>query len=111
MDSLAHKKCEPCKGIAPLSRTQFDPLSKQINNWSVVDDRKIEREFKFKNFKQALEFANKLGTIAEEQNHHPDILLFGWNKVKITYWTHDIGGLSKNDFIMAAKTDQISVLE
>ena len=107
MDSLAHKKCEPCKGIPPLSRTQIEPLLKQINDWSVVDDQKIEREFKFKNFKQALEFVNKLGVIAEEQQHHPDILLYSWNKVKVTFWTHDIGGLSMNDFIMAAKTDAL----
>ncbi|MGH8016575.1 MAG: 4a-hydroxytetrahydrobiopterin dehydratase [Candidatus Zixiibacteriota bacterium] len=107
MDSLAHKKCEPCKGIPPLGRAQFEPLLKQINNWSAVNDQRIVREFKFKNFKQALEFVNKLGAIAEEQQHHPDILLYGWNKVKVTYWTHDIGGLSMNDFIMAAKTDRI----
>ncbi len=107
MDSLAHKKCEPCKGIPPLSRAQVEPLLKQINNWSVLNDQKIEREFKFKNFKQALEFVNKLGVIAEEQQHHPDILLYSWNKVKVTYWTHDIGGLSMNDFIMAAKTDRL----
>jgi 4a-hydroxytetrahydrobiopterin dehydratase len=107
VDSLARKKCEPCKGIPPLSRAQFEPLLRQINNWSVIDDKKIEREFKFKNFKQALDFVNKLGAIAEEQNHHPDILVFGWNKVTITYWTHDIGGLSMNDFIMAVKTEGI----
>lgn len=109
MDSLAHKKCEPCSGIAKLTRADIAPLLRQINNWSVLNDQKIEREFKFKNFQQALEFVKKLGDIAEEQNHHPDILLFSWNKVKITYWTHDIGGLSMNDFIMAAKTDQIKM--
>ncbi len=85
------------------------PLLEQINNWTVVNDQKIEREFKFKNFKQALDFVNRLGAIAEEQQHHPDILLYGWNKVKVTFWTHDIGGLSMNDFIMAAKTDQIVI--
>lgn len=109
MDSLASKKCEPCSGIGKLTREDFTPLLQQINNWSVANDQKIEREFKFKNFKQTLEFVNKLGTIAEEQQHHPDILLYSWNKVKITYWTHDIGGLSLNDFIMAAKTDKIVV--
>jgi len=107
VDLLAHKRCEPCSGIGKLIGADITPLLKQINGWSVISDQKIEREFKFKNFKQALEFVNKLGAIAEEQKHHPDILLFGWNKVKITYWTHDIGGLSMNDFIMAAKTDTI----
>jgi len=107
VDSLAHKKCEPCSGIGKLTHADITPLLNQINNWSVVNDQKIEREFKFKNFKQALEFVNKLGAIAEEEQHHPDILLYGWNKVKVIYWTHDIGGLSMNDFIMAAKTDAL----
>ncbi len=105
MDSLAHKMCEPCSGIGKLTSVDITPLLEQINNWLVVNDQKLEREFKFKNFQQALDFVNKLGAIAEEQKHHPDILLYGWNKVKVTYWTHDIGGLSMNDFIMAAKTD------
>lgn len=107
MDSLAHKKCEPCSGIGKLARADIEPLLEQINHWSVIVDQKIEREFKFKNFKQALNFVNKLGTIAEEQNHHPDIHLYSWNKVKVTFWTHDIGGLSMNDFIMAAKTETL----
>lgn len=108
MDSLAHKKCEPCSGISKLSRSNSKPLLMQLNGWSVVNDQKIERELKFKNFQEALDFINKLGAIAEEQAHHPDILLFGWNKVKVTFWTHDIGGLSMNDFIMAAKTNAIA---
>lgn len=107
MDSLKTKKCEPCKGIPPLTPEQYQPLLGQVNGWSVVDDKQIFRDIKFKNFSEALEFVNKLGAAAEQEQHHPDILLYGWNKVKVTYWTHDIGGLSMNDFIMAAKTDEL----
>lgn len=75
-------------------------------DWKVVDDHHLERSFKFKNFKEALEFTNAVAKIAEQEQHHPDIYL-AWGKVKITLWTHKINGLSENDFILAAKIDKL----
>jgi 4a-hydroxytetrahydrobiopterin dehydratase len=108
MDKLTSKKCEPCEGgVAPLTRAQFSPYLGQVKDWSVVEDKTLEREFKLKDFKKALAFINAVGEVAEGEGHHPDILLHGWNKVRISLWTHAIGGLSLNDFILAAKTDEV----
>lgn len=108
MKNLATQKCVPCEGGAPpLKREEFEKYLSQVKDWEVVDDKKIEKRFKFKNFKQALEFVNKIGAIAESENHHPNIYLYGWNKVKVTLFTHAIDGLSKNDFIMASKIDNL----
>jgi 4a-hydroxytetrahydrobiopterin dehydratase len=110
MENLAQQKCKPCEGgVASLSRPQFENYLGQVPDWAVVGDKMIERLFQFKNFAQALEFVNKVGTIAESEGHHPDIFLHGWNKVKITLRTHAIGGLSLNDFIVARKIDEIKV--
>jgi 4a-hydroxytetrahydrobiopterin dehydratase len=105
---LAGKQCVPCKGgVEPLKGQALSDLVKQLKDgWQVVDDRHLEKEYKFKNFKQALEFVNKVGEIAESQGHHPDIFL-AWGKVKLMLWTHKIGGLHENDFILAAKADAI----
>ncbi len=109
MEDLAQKKCEPCEGgVAPLTPPQFGNYLDQVPEWSVVDNKMIERLYKFKDFAQALEFVNNVGAIAEGEGHHPDIFLHGWNKVKITLWTHAIGGLSLNDFIIAKKIDEIN---
>lgn len=108
MDDLTKQKCQPCEGgVAPLTRRQFENYLGQVPEWAVVDDTKIERSFLFKDFAQALDFINRVGALAESEGHHPDILLHGWNKVKITIWTHAIGGLSLNDFIVAKKIDEI----
>ncbi len=107
-DDLAHKRCEPCEGgVDPLTRQQFEPYLEQVSNWAAVGDKKLEREFRFEDFRKALGFVNAVGDIAEEEGHHPDILIYGWNKVKITLWTHAIDGLSINDFILATKIDRI----
>jgi len=109
MEDLAQKKCEPCEGgVAPLTPPQFENYLDQVPDWNVVDNKMIERLYKFKDFAQALEFINKVGAVAESEGHHPDIFLHGWNKVKITLWTHAIGGLSINDFIIAKKIDEIN---
>lgn len=98
----------PCEGDAkPLTPQQFEPHLQQVADWKVVGAVKIEKEFKFKDFKEALNFVDKVGEIAEHEGHHPDIFLHGWNKVKITLSTHAIKGLSLNDFILAAKIDQL----
>lgn len=105
---LSSKKCLPCEGgLLPLTPPEIATLLKQLNGWHVLNNIKIEKNYQFKDFQEALVFINKVGTIAEQENHHPDILLHSWNKVKITLWTHAIQGLSKNDFIVAAKVDEI----
>jgi len=110
-ENLSQQKCEPCEGgVDPLTRDDFEPYLEQVTDWSVVEnDKKIERNFEFKNFPQALEFVNEVGEIAEDEGHHPDIFIHGWNNVKISLWTHAIGGLSINDFIVATKIDKVNV--
>jgi 4a-hydroxytetrahydrobiopterin dehydratase len=107
-DPLSHQKCVPCQGgVEPLKGQDIDELLKQLSEgWQVIDEHHLEKSYKFKNFVQALDFVNKIGALAEEQGHHPDIFL-AWGKVKITLWTHKIDGLHKSDFIMAAKIDRI----
>jgi 4a-hydroxytetrahydrobiopterin dehydratase len=103
---LAEKTCVPCRGgVPPLNAEQIRPLAAEVFNWKVVNNHHIEREFKFPDFKTALDFTNKVGTIAEEQGHHPDIFL-AWGKVGVKVWTHKIDGLTESDFIMAAKIDK-----
>jgi len=103
---LAEKTCVPCRGgVPPLNAEQIRPLASEVANWTVVNDHHIEREFKFPDFKAALAFTNKVGAIAEEQGHHPDIYL-AWGKVGVKVWTHKIDGLTESDFIMAAKIDK-----
>lgn len=107
-DNLSQKKCLPCqKGTPPLRGEPLQNLYKQLqSDWKVIGEHHLEKEYHFSNFKEALEFTNKVGKIAEEEGHHPDILLT-WGKVKITLWTHKINGLSESDFILAAKCDTL----
>ena len=106
MTELAQKKCVACEGTtAPFNREEAEVLLKQLKSWILSGDaRWLSKEFKFKNFKEALEFTDKVGAIAEEEGHHPDIQL-SWGKVIIELTTHAIKGLSENDFILAAKID------
>ncbi|MBI3950225.1 MAG: 4a-hydroxytetrahydrobiopterin dehydratase [Acidobacteria bacterium] len=107
MSELAQKECVPCKGgVPPLTGEDLTKLLDQLDNdWKVVDEHHLEKEYKFKNFRQALDFTNRVGELAEAQGHHPDIYLT-WGKVKLTIWTHKIDGLTESDFILAAKADQ-----
>src|SRR5450432_3684486 len=106
-EKLSEKQCVPCRGDIPaLKGAELQRLSQIIPQWSVVNDHHITRTFKFPDFRQALVFVNKAGEIAEEQGHHPDILL-AWGKAEVTLWTHKINGLSESDFIMAAKIDRL----
>jgi 4a-hydroxytetrahydrobiopterin dehydratase len=109
-NELPHQKCQACQAGAPLvSEQELADLIKQIPEWSAPvknDIMQLEREFKFKNFKQAIAFANRVAEMAEAENHHPAILT-EWGKVTVTWWTHKINGLHQNDFICAAKTDQL----
>src|SRR4051812_19584209 len=103
--SLSAKTCIPCRGgVPPLTSDEIKPLAAQVANWSVANNHHLEREFKFPDFKEALDFTNKIGAIAEEQGHHPDIFL-AWGKVDVKIWTHKIDGLTESDFILAAKID------
>jgi len=100
---LSEKSCVPCKGgVPPLKEEEIIPLKKEVSNWNVIENHHIEREFKFSNFKEALDFTNRIGEIAESEGHHPDIYL-SWGKVKAKIWTHKINGLTESDFILAAK--------
>jgi 4a-hydroxytetrahydrobiopterin dehydratase len=107
-NNLSSGHCVPCEGgMLPIDKQSAEILIQKIPNWALSDDVKsIYREFKFPDFKQALEFTNKVGVIAEAEGHHPDIEL-SWGKVGIKLSTHAIGGLSGNDFILAAKIDEI----
>jgi 4a-hydroxytetrahydrobiopterin dehydratase len=107
-EELSEKKCVPCEGgVARLGGGDLRKYAGLISgNWRIVDDHHLEREFGFADFLQALAFVNRVGEIAEQEKHHPDMSL-SWGRVAITIWTHAIDGLSENDFILAAKIDQL----
>ncbi len=106
--NLSERECKPCQGgVSPLAGEELTDLHNQLgNNWEVIDGHHLEKQYSFKNFAEALEFTNKVGALAEEIFHHPDIFL-AWGKVKISIWTHKIDGLNEADFIFAAKTDAL----
>ena len=112
MPELASRQCTPCKsGVPPLDANKIAPLLSQLeDDWEVVNQHHLARTYKFKNFAQALEFVNRIGHMAEEQGHHPDFEIH-YRDVDLVLYTHAIGGLHQNDFIMAAKTDQLSSVE
>ena len=107
MTDLAKKTCIPCRGgVPPLKGAQLEDLQDKLkNDWKIINQHHLEKEYSFKNFKEALDFTVKVGELAENQDHHPDIFLT-WGKVKVTIWTHKIDGLTESDFIFAAKTDR-----
>ena len=106
---LASKQCVPCKGdVPPLSGAALDALKDELGGgWRVVDEHHLEKEFRFGNFVDALAFTNRLGELAEEQAHHPDIHL-AWGKVRVEIWTHKIDGLTESDFVWAAKAEALA---
>ena len=112
MSDLINKKCVPCEGGVTLFDTsEIHKYQKKVDGWDVKPNESkiyfLEKKFKFKNFINSQDFINKVSEISENENHHPDIL-FGWGYAKILITTHAIEGLSQNDFILAAKIDQIS---
>jgi 4a-hydroxytetrahydrobiopterin dehydratase len=110
VNSLEQLKCTACRGgEPPLADAQIAELSAQVQSWQVIERegiKRLERIFRFKNFADAISFTNRIATLAEESGHHP-ALLTEWGKVTVTWWTHKIRGLHKNDFIMAAKSDAV----
>jgi 4a-hydroxytetrahydrobiopterin dehydratase len=113
MIMLTQQKCEPCRGdVPPLTDEEVAMLKEELPQWRVEERegiKRLERTFKLKDFRAALGFTNRVGEIAEEQGHHPAITT-EWGKVTVTWWTHAIKGLHRNDFIMAARTDELLAL-
>jgi 4a-hydroxytetrahydrobiopterin dehydratase len=106
--TLAAETCVPCRGgVPPLKGEELAALLRELGNgWQAVSEHHLEKEFKFPDFAQALAFTNRVGAVAEEAGHHPDIYL-AWGKARITIWTHKIDGLSRSDFVLAAKIDRL----
>jgi 4a-hydroxytetrahydrobiopterin dehydratase len=106
MASLADRQCVPCKGgVPPLTSEEIAPLLAQLEGWKVMENHHLEKRYTLKNFVQALDLVNRIGSLAEEQNHHPDIFL-AWGRVDVKIWTHKINGLTESDFVFAAKCDR-----
>ena len=106
-EDLASKTCVPCRGGVPALKGQdLNNLKLQVPGWDIVNEHHLHRRFEFPDFVQALAFVNRVGELAEQQGHHPDIYLT-WGKVEITIWTHKIDGLTESDFILAAKIDKL----
>jgi 4a-hydroxytetrahydrobiopterin dehydratase len=106
-EDLASQTCVPCRGgVPPMKGEDLQRILQLVPQWKAVNEHHISRTFTFPDFKQALDFVNRVGETAEHQGHHPDILLT-WGKAEITLWTHKIDGLTQSDFIMAAKIDQL----
>jgi len=106
VSELAQRTCVPCRGgVPPLDAAETDELLQKLPpGWRAVKEHHLERNFEFRNFREALAFTNEVGKIAEEQKHHPDICL-SWGRVQLEIWTHKIDGLTESDFILAAKCD------
>lgn len=108
---LARKRCAPCEGgVPPLASNEVNRLLQQVAGWSVADDgKKIRRSWRVKDFLTAIDFFQRIATIAEAQDHHPDLHLEGYRNVTIEIWTHAVGGLTENDFILAAQINELPV--
>jgi 4a-hydroxytetrahydrobiopterin dehydratase len=107
--ALADKTCPACRGDMPrLTAEQMQPLLAELKGWTLTDDAKLQKSIKTPDFKRALELANAIGAVAEQENHHPDLLV-RWGEVRIDLWTHAIDGLSEADFILAAKIDRVEL--
>jgi 4a-hydroxytetrahydrobiopterin dehydratase len=108
MSDLAKKKCIPCEGnVPPLTLEEAQKLLKEVDDWMLLDEgRLIAKSFRFKNFQETMAFVNKVAAVAEEEGHHPDMTV-SYNNVAVELMTHAIGGLSENDFILAAKIDRV----
>jgi len=107
MSDLAARECVPCRGgIPPMNGDEIRTMLDQLSGWEVINNHHLRKEFKFADFRETLDYVNRVGELAEDQGHHPDIS-FGWGKAEITIWTHKIDGLTESDFILAAKIDKV----
>lgn len=105
-EELSRKRCEPCRGgVAPMTRQDAERMAVEVPDWQLKENY-IEREFRFHDFREAMDFVNRVADLANEEDHHPDIFI-SYNKVRLQLSTHKIGGLSQNDFILAAKVDRL----
>ncbi|MDW7746423.1 4a-hydroxytetrahydrobiopterin dehydratase [Halomonas sp.] len=111
MSQLSEQQCEACSWDAPhVTEAEIEQYKAEVPEWQIIERdgiMKLERVFKFRNFQQALDFTNRVGEIAEEAGHHP-ALLTEWGKVTVTWWSHEMKGLHRNDFILAARTDEVA---
>ena len=106
MADLASRECVPCRGgVPPMQGDEIKKFVEQLDGWEVIEEHHLRKVFEFKDFREALDFVNRIGELAEEQGHHPDIS-FGWGRAEVTIWTHKIDGLTESDFILAAKIDK-----
>ena len=106
-EALTSKHCVPCEGGMPsLTAAEIPPLLSQVTGWAVDGDMKLTKTYEFPDFAQALSFVNRAGAVAEDEGHHPDLFLT-WGKVGVELTTHAVGGLTENDFILAAKLDEV----
>ena len=110
-EELTKKRCVPCEGgVPPLSHAEAQTLARNFPDWAIdLDAKRISRSLTMKNFMAAIDLFNKIATLAEEEGHHPDLYLEGYRNLKIVLWTHAVGGLTENDFILAAKINQLPV--
>lgn len=107
MADLASRECVPCRGgVPPMGDDEIEKFLGELKGWEVEGSHHLRKVYEFKNFREALSFVNRVGELAEEQGHHPDIS-FGWGRALITIWTHKIDGLTESDFILAAKIDRL----
>jgi 4a-hydroxytetrahydrobiopterin dehydratase len=108
MEKLAEKKCVPCRGgVPPLAGEELEQLARELgHDWEVIEEHHLAKTYSFPDFAQALAYVNRVGEMAEDQGHHPDLHL-AWGKVRVEIWTHVIGGLTESDFVLAAKAEKL----
>jgi 4a-hydroxytetrahydrobiopterin dehydratase len=108
MERLAEKQCVPCRGgVPPLAGEELERLARELgHDWEVIEGHHLAKTFSFPDFAQALAFVNRVGEMAEEQGHHPDLHL-AWGKVRVEVWTHAIDGLTESDFVLAARAEKL----
>jgi|SRR5437588_3365810 len=107
MSGLSSRECVPCRGgVPPLKGKEITNFIQQLNGWEVIDEHHLRKTYKFGNFRESQDFVTRVGNLAEQQGHHPDIC-FGWGHAEVTIWTHKIDGLTESDFILAAKIDEL----
>ena len=107
MSDLAERECIPCRGgVPPLKGEEIQEFSRQLEDWRVVNEHHLQKTYEFRDFRETLDFVNRVGELSETQGHHPDIC-FGWGKADVTIWTHKIDGLTESDFVLAAKINKL----